>query len=100
MPARATPPGLRIERVDSPALLHVWEQTVCRGYPLEGLEDVSLAGALALPHSWQSPHYGAWVGFENGHAVVASSAWAPTALSTSPWSPPCRTHGARATARP
>lgn len=75
MPARATPPGLRIERVDSPALLHVWEQTICRGYPLEGLEDAP-AGALAPPSLLTDPHYGAWVGFENGHAVVASSAWA------------------------
>jgi hypothetical protein len=75
VPARDAPPGLRIERVDSPALLHAWEQTVSRGYPLEGLEDVP-AGALVSPSLLADPHYGAWVGYVENRPVVASAAWA------------------------
>lgn len=72
--AREAPPGLRIERVDSPAQLHIWEQTVSRGYPLEGLEDAP-ASALASPSLLADPHYGAWVGFVEDRPVAAASAW-------------------------
>ncbi len=75
IPARSAPPELRIERVGSPALLHVWEQVVSRGYPLEGLEDAP-AGTLAAPSLLTDPHYSAWVGFVNSHPVAAASAWA------------------------
>lgn len=75
VPARETPPGLRIVRVDSPVLLHIWEQTVSRGYPLEGLEDAP-PGALASPSLLTNPHYGAWVGFVEDRPVAAASAWA------------------------
>ena len=74
VPAREAPPGLRIERVDSPELLHIWEQTVSRGYPLEGLEDAP-AGTLAAPSLLADLHYGAWIGFVEDRPVVASSAW-------------------------
>jgi hypothetical protein len=73
--ARSAPPDLRIVRVDSPELLHIWEQTVSRGYPLEGLEDAP-AGTLAAPSLLADPHYGAWVGFVENRPVVASAAWA------------------------
>jgi GNAT superfamily N-acetyltransferase len=73
--ARQVPPELRVVRVDSPALLHLWEQTVSRGYPLEGLEDAP-AGALAPPSLLDNPHYGAWVGFVADQPVAAASAWA------------------------
>ena len=72
--ARPAPPALRIERVNSPALLQVWEQTVSRGYPLEGLEDAP-AGALASPALLADPHYAAWVGFADERPVAAASAW-------------------------
>lgn len=72
--AREAPPELRVERVDSPALLHLWEQTVSRGYPLEGLEDAP-PGALAPPSLLSDPHYGAWVGFVADRPVAAASAW-------------------------
>jgi hypothetical protein len=74
VPAREAPPQLRIERVNSPALLHLWEQTVSQGYPLEGLEDAP-AGALAPPSLLNNPHYGAWVGFVENRPVAAASAW-------------------------
>lgn len=73
-PAREAPPQLRIAPVDSPALLHLWEQTVSRGYPLEGLENAP-AGALAPPLLLSDPHYGAWVGFVGDRPVAAASAW-------------------------
>jgi hypothetical protein len=73
--ARKPPPELRIERVTSAALLHIWEQTVSLGYPLEGLENAP-AGTLASPALLQEPHYGAWVGFVEDRPVAASSAWA------------------------
>lgn len=72
--ARAAPPELRIVRVASPDLLHVWETTVSRGYPLEGLEDAP-AGALASPSLLADPHYGAWVGLVDDQPVAAASAW-------------------------
>lgn len=75
VPARDAPPDLRIERVGSPDLLHVWEQTVSRGYPLEGLEDAP-AGALAPPSLLADPHYGAWVGFVDDRPAAAAAAWA------------------------
>lgn len=75
VPARPTPPGLRVVRADSPALLHAWEQTVIRGYPLAGLEDAP-AGALATPSLLANPHYGAWLGFVGEHPVAAAAAWA------------------------
>ena len=75
VPARPAPRDLRIERVESPAMLHVWEQTVSRGYPLEGLEDAP-AGALASPSLLRDPHYGAWMGFVADQPVAAASAWA------------------------
>ena len=75
VPPRATPSGLRIARVSSPDLLHVWEQTVSRGYPLEGLEDAP-AGALAPPSMLADPHYGAWVGFVEDQPAAAAAAWA------------------------
>jgi hypothetical protein len=75
VPERHAPSELRIERVASPALLHVWEQTVSRGYPLEGLEDAP-AGTLAAPSLLSDPHYGAWVGFVDDQPVAAASAWA------------------------
>jgi GNAT superfamily N-acetyltransferase len=74
VPARTAPPELRIERVASPALLHVWEQTVSRGYPLEGLENAP-AGALAPSALLEDPHYAAWVGFVADRPVAAASAW-------------------------
>jgi GNAT superfamily N-acetyltransferase len=75
IPARTPPPELRIVRVASPELLHVWEQTISRGYPLEGLEDAP-AGTLAAPSLLDDPRYGAWVGFVEGRPVAAASAWA------------------------
>jgi hypothetical protein len=74
IPARDGPRGLQIVRVDSPGLLHTWEQTVSRGYPLEGLEDAP-AGTLASPSLLSDPHYGAWVGFVDDLPVAAASAW-------------------------
>jgi GNAT superfamily N-acetyltransferase len=74
VPAGSAPPELRIDRVDSPGLLHTWEQTISRGYPLEGLEDVP-AGALAPPSLLADPHYAAWVGFVDYQPVAAASAW-------------------------
>jgi hypothetical protein len=75
VPTRNTPPGLRIVQVDTPDLLHVWEQTISRGYPLEGLENAP-AGTLAAPSLLTDPHYGAWVGFVDNRPVAAASAWA------------------------
>ena len=74
VPARDALFGLRIERVSSPALLHVWEQTVSRGYPLEGLEDAP-PGVLAPPSLLADPHYAAWVGYAENRPVAAASAW-------------------------
>lgn len=75
VPARDAPPGLQIVRIDSPDLLHVWEQTVSRGYPLEGLEQAP-AGTLAAPSLLADPHYGTWVGLVDDRPVAAASAWA------------------------
>lgn len=75
IPPRQAPPELRIERVTSPALLHIWEQTVSRGYPLEGLENAP-PGSLASPALLDDPHYGAWLGFVENEPVAAASAWA------------------------
>lgn len=73
--ARPAPAGLRVQRVTTPEQLHVWEQTVIHGYPLEGLEDAP-AGALAHPALLADPRYGAWVGLVDGTPVAAASAWA------------------------
>lgn len=75
IPKRDAPPALRIVQVEDPELLHTWEQTVSRGYPLEGLQDAP-AGALASPSLLADSHYGAWVGFVDDRPVAASTAWA------------------------
>ena len=74
IPAREGPTALTIHRVDSPERLHVWEQTVSRGYPLEGLESAP-AGTLAPPSLLDDPHYGAWVGYVQNRPVAAASSW-------------------------